>query len=85
MKKNCERKYKDSDDKQMAKSNIEKKERSCLMCDKMFNSKGPYNRRCPLCEKSIILRKRDGDDVGNAYRISPTGKDCYEIIRKVDN
>ena len=85
MKRNCNRKDEDSDIELMTKSNIIKKKRSCLMCNNMFNSKGPYNRRCPLCEKSIILRKRDGDDVDSGYRISPSGKDCYDVIRGIDN
>lgn len=28
-----------------------KKKRECLMCGKMFNSKGVGNRRCPICTR----------------------------------
>ena len=32
------------------------KKRTCLMCNKLFNSKGPFNRRCPRCNRLISLR-----------------------------
>lgn len=37
-----------------------KKSRSCLMCGKMFFSKGPYNRRCPKCSRLVYSRTRNG-------------------------
>lgn len=32
---------------------FEKKERSCLMCNKRFISKGPHNRRCGDCNDKV--------------------------------
>ena len=32
-----------------------KKKRKCLMCDKLFSSEGPYNRRCPSCKRLVSL------------------------------
>ena len=32
-----------------------KKKRKCLMCDKLFVSEGPYNRRCPSCKRVVSL------------------------------
>ena len=32
-----------------------KKKRKCLMCDKLFSSEGPYNRRCPSCKRIVSL------------------------------
>ena len=37
---------------------IEKK-RSCLMCNKMFLSKGTHNRRCPKCTHIVKSRGMD--------------------------
>ncbi len=32
-----------------------KKKRKCLMCDKLFTSEGPYNRRCSSCKRIVSL------------------------------
>lgn len=39
-------------------------ERSCLMCGKNFISRGPHNRRCPVCEHKI-------EHSGQAYYMPP--------------
>ena len=32
-----------------------KRKRTCLMCNKLFNSESPYNRRCPSCNRLVSL------------------------------
>lgn len=32
---------------------LQRKERKCLKCQKMFNSLGPSNRRCDRCEQKL--------------------------------
>lgn len=34
-----------------------KKKRRCLMCDKLFGSVGPHNRRCPECNRLVLSGK----------------------------
>lgn len=38
--------------------------RTCLMCGKKFLSRGPHNRRCPVCENKI-------ENGGQAYYCPP--------------
>ncbi len=35
----------------------EKKKRTCLLCGKLFNSAGPFNRRCQRCSRLVSLGK----------------------------
>lgn len=50
------------------------KKRRCLMCDKLFASEGPYNRRCPKCNRTLSLG--NGKTINNAY--------VYKIANKGD-
>lgn len=42
------------------KNVIIEKKRSCLMCNKIFKSKGPHNRRCKRCERSVVIKVNNG-------------------------
>ncbi len=48
----------------------ERKQRTCLMCGKMFNSKGPYNRRCPKCAHLVESKIKSGLDLPRVYKIA---------------
>jgi len=47
-----------------------KKRRSCLMCDKMFNSSGPFNRRCPKCNRIAEMGKGGTLSKAHVYKVS---------------
>lgn len=48
----------------------ELKKRTCLMCNKLFNSKGPFNRRCPRCNRLVSLRGNGNFYETYIYKIS---------------
>jgi len=52
-----------------------KMQRSCLMCGKMFKSKGAFNRRCPKCSRVVELGRRDAGNAPPVYRVSSYGSD----------
>lgn len=37
----------------------DRRQRTCLMCERVFDSLGPQNRRCPRCEKSASAMLSD--------------------------
>ncbi|MGR3319459.1 MAG: hypothetical protein ACUZ8O_13405 [Candidatus Anammoxibacter sp.] len=63
-------------------SNNVKKKRSCLMCGKMFTSRGSYNRRCPKCGRMVELGKGGCVSMPYVYKISP--RDSDEILTHND-
>ena len=56
-----------------------KKKRSCLMCGKMFVSNGPYNRRCPKCNRAVELGKGSNLNMPHVYKVSH--QNTREMIR----
>lgn len=46
-----------------------KKKRVCLMCGKIFNSAGAYNRRCSKCERLLKIRKSDKNNETPVYKV----------------
>lgn len=46
----------------------QKKLRSCLMCCKVFNSKGIGNRRCTRCTR-LVGTKNNGDTAPFVYKV----------------
>lgn len=63
-------------------SGNDKKKRSCLMCGKMFDSNGPFNRRCPKCNRLVELGKGSGVSMPHVYKVSP--KESDEFIKLND-
>ena len=51
------------------------KKRSCLMCGKMFTSKGPYNRRCAKCARLIDVRNKDSFYTCSEYKTQLSSSD----------
>ncbi len=49
---------------------LAKKTRSCLMCDKPFNSNGPFNRRCPACDRLVSLGRGGSNYDAAVHRTS---------------
>lgn len=48
-----ETEYNEGEINEIAKTNTEEKLRGCLMCNKMFKSKGRHNWRCKKCEDKV--------------------------------
>lgn len=59
-----------------------KKKRSCLMCGKMFVSNGPYNRRCPKCNRAVELGKGGSLSMPHVYKVSH--QNASEMIKLKD-
>lgn len=55
--------------KDIKKNNVKNK-RSCLMCGKLFNSKGIHNRRCPKCSRLAELHSKEIANVYKVYKVS---------------
>jgi len=47
-----------------------KRQRSCLMCNKVFKSAGSFNRRCPACSRLLEKGKYNNSKVSEVYKIS---------------
>lgn len=54
-------------------SKTNKSKRKCLMCGKMFNSSGPFNRRCRKCARVVKLGRRDVGYTPLVYKIASSG------------
>ena len=71
-----------SDNRMLQFSNNRKKKRSCLMCGKMFTSRGSFNRRCPKCSRMVDLGKGGCVSMPHVYKVSP--RDSGEILTHND-
>ena len=67
-----------SNDRMLPFSNNVKKKRSCLMCGKMFTSRGSFNRRCTKCSRLVDLGKGGCVNMPHVYKVSP--RDSDEIL-----
>ncbi|MGR3218699.1 MAG: hypothetical protein ACUZ8H_02630 [Candidatus Anammoxibacter sp.] len=52
------------------RSKNSKRKRTCLMCNKLFNSESPYNRRCPGCSRMVSLGRYKDFQGTDIYRCS---------------
>ncbi|MGR3318987.1 MAG: hypothetical protein ACUZ8O_10980 [Candidatus Anammoxibacter sp.] len=57
-----------------------KRKRTCLMCNKLFNSESPYNRRCPGCNRLVSLGRSKDFHGADIYRCS--GKEDNFVAEK---
>lgn len=52
------------------RSKNSKRKRRCLMCNKLFNSESPYNRRCPGCNRLVSLGRSKDFQGTDIYSVS---------------
>lgn len=57
-----------------------KKKRRCLMCDKLFNSVGPANRRCPECNRMVSSGKGKDFYHDTTYRFAFNEPVTFDLL-----
>lgn len=60
------------------------KNRQCLMCGKMFKSKGAFNRRCSKCSRLLSIHNKDCFTLTNC-KVSVPGLSEYVVTADVGN
>lgn len=79
----CSGKY--SKEEVFAIENHAKKKRTCLMCGKMFRSNGPFNRRCPKCQRSVSSGRLGCFNVPSIYRFAYGETDNIDLPENIVN